>query len=218
MAVFWIRHRRYPSKGDAKAAVRAVLHGHPKGTELTGEDFDLVRDLLDMHPDSAGKIGDGVGAIKIGPSPHPKYQKYPSFWVVRPNGSTVDFSYKDCFDHPSLRSQVHNIMRVEIEDKTTAYFESRLAEGTFTSDESGVPLQLHDTAVSYFRGPPFSQIADEFADAEGGWETIELTPSTDQGLGRFVDRNQAERWRAWWEDRAVLALLTQAENRGRPRA
>ncbi|WP_105975920.1 DCL family protein [Streptomyces geranii] len=218
MAVFWIGQRRFATKGAARAAVQEVLHGYPVGTVLSGEVFDLLRDLLDMHPDAEDKIGVGVADIRIAPSPHPKYKKYPAFEVVRTDESTIDFSYRDCIDHPSLRSQVHNVMRVEVEDKTTAYFESRLAEETFVSDESGRPLQLNDTAVSYFRGPSFAQIADGFAATEGGWEVIELTPSTQQGLGQFADRDQAGRWRAHWEDRAILGLLTTSENRTRPRS
>ncbi|MCX5537703.1 DCL family protein [Streptomyces sp. NBC_00006] len=217
MVEFWIGPRRYDSKGAAKAAVQGVLHGHPRGTELGGDEFDLVRDLLDMHPDAVDKIGDGVDTILIDKGPHPKYPQHPSFYVIRADEQRDDFSYLVCFNHPSLRSQVHNVMRIEIEDKTTAYFDSRITEGRFTSDRSGVPLQQSDTAVSYFRGPSFAQIADAFAANEGGWEAIELTPPARQGLGEFVDRNQAERWRAWWDERAVLALLTKQENRTRPR-
>ncbi|MFF7034828.1 DCL family protein [Streptomyces griseus] len=208
----------YRTKAAAGDAVRAVLHGCQRGTELSGEEFDLVRDLLDMHPEAADKIGAGVVSILVDRGPQPEYPKYSSFYLVRTDGVKDDFSYQACLKHPSLRSKVHNVMQVEILGKKTAYFDSRIAAGTFMSDESGVALQLSDTAVSHFLGPSFAQIADEFSAVEGGWEAIELTPSTDQGLGRFIDRGQAERWSAWWEDRAVLGLLTQSENRARPRA
>lgn len=217
MAVYWIGLRRFDTKGEAQVKVRRVLHGHPWGTVLSGEDFDLIRDLLDMHPDARDKIGDGVDAILIDQGPHPKYPHHPSFYVIRSDGYRDDFSYKDCFSHPSLRSQVHNVMRVEVEDKVTAYFDSRIAAGSFSSDLSGTPLQQSDTAVSYFRGPSFAQIADDFAAREGGFEAIELTAPAQQRLGRFVDRDQAERWRTWWTERAMLGLLTKQENRTRPR-
>ncbi|MFE2347964.1 DCL family protein [Kitasatospora cineracea] len=214
MAVFWIGHRRYGTKKAAGDAVRAVLHGHPIGTELTGEEFDLVRDLLDMHHEAEQKIGEGVAAIRIAP---PQQGPHPGFEVVHPDGSAIDFSYLTCLKAPTLRSQVHNVMQAETKDLRTAYFEKRIAAGTFTSDLSGVPLDTSDTAVSHFQGPAFSRIADAFAAAEGGWEAIPLTPSTAYGLGQFVDRGQAERWRVYWQSRAVLGLLTKAENRTRPR-
>ncbi|MGR6998897.1 DCL family protein [Yinghuangia aomiensis] len=138
MPVFWIGTRRYRTKTEAGDAVRAVLHGRPIGTELVGEEFDLIRDLLDMHHEAQDKIGVGVAAIRIAP---PLKGPYRGFEVVRTDGTTIDFSYQTCLRKPSLRSQVHNVLRDEIEDKTTAYFDARYAEGTFTSDESGVPLQ-----------------------------------------------------------------------------
>ena len=216
MAEFWIGQRRYGTKGAARDAVRKVLQGSPVGVELDGEEFDLVRDLLDMHSEAAEKIGTGVAVIRIAaPMPGTKYQR---FELVRTDGSPMDFSYLSCLQTPSLRSQVHNVMRFEVKDRTSDYFESRKAAGTFTSDLSGVPLQHNDTAVSYFQGPSFAEIADEFAAAEGGWEAIELTTSTDPGPGQFVDRDQAGRWRAHWQERAVLGLLTQPENRARRRS
>ncbi|MFD8597652.1 DCL family protein [Kitasatospora sp. NPDC059646] len=215
MAVFRIGHRQYRTKEEAKKAVRAVLHKYPVGTELEGEEFELIRDLLDLHHDAGKKIGGGVAAIRIGP---PQQGRYPGFEVVHPDGKPIDFSYKTCFDPPTLRQQVHNVMGVEISDLKTEYFRSRIAAGTFTSDLSGVPLDTSDTAVSHFQGPPLFQIADAFAAAEGGWEAIPLTPTTDYGRGLFVDRAQADRWRAFWQDRAVLGLLTKAEDRRRPRA
>ncbi len=214
MAKFWIGQREYRTKAAAGDAVRAVLHKHPVGTALSGDEFDLVRDLLDMHHEAEQKIGVGVASIRVAP---PFMGPHPGFEVVRTDGSVIDFSYRSCLQTPSLRSQVHNVMRVEIDDLTTAYFESRLAQETFVSDLSGVPLRTNDTAVSYFQGPSFAQIADGFGAAETGWEAIKLTPSTAHGLGRFVDRNQSERWRTYWAARARLGLLTKSENRGYPR-
>ena len=214
MAVFWIGNRRYPTKTAAGDAVRAVLHAHPRGTELAGEEYDLVRDLLDLHPEAQDKIGVGVAGIRIGT---PQNGPHPCFEIVRTNGSTIDFSYLTCLKAPDLREQVHNVMRFEIDDQTTAYLEPRIAADTLVSDESGIPLQSTATHVSYFRGPSFAQLADAFAAAEGGWETIELSRSTEQGPGRFVDREQAERWRTHHAERAVLGLLSPQENRRRPR-
>lgn len=214
MAVFWIGERRYKSKQAAGDAVRAVLHGHPVGTALSGDEFDLIRDLLDMHPNAEEKIGTGVSGIQIAP---PQQGPYPGFEAIRTDGSVIDFSYLSCLTKPSLRSHVHNVMRAEVSDLVSDYFEARYAAGTFHSDESGAPLDRGDTAVSYFRGPAFAQIADEFAEIEGGWGDITVTSSTSYGLGRFTDPDQLARWRFHWKAKAVLGLLTQAENRKRPR-
>lgn len=71
--------------------------------------------------------------------------------------------------------------------------------------------------MSYFSGPWFVDIAEEFAEAVGGWEAIEMTPSPEPGLGRFKDRDLAERWFGHHQKRAVLGLLSKHENQRRPR-
>ncbi|GAA2842934.1 hypothetical protein GCM10010441_78560 [Kitasatospora paracochleata] len=214
MPVFRIGPRQYRTKGEAEKAVQAVLHGHPVGTVLSGDDFDLVRDLLDMHHEAADKIGVGVADIRIAP---PLIGRYPGFEVIRVDGTTIDFSYKTCLKAPSLASQVRNVLRMEVDDLTTGYLEDRISTNTLASDESGVPLDTGNLHVSYFQGPSFNDISLAFAAAEGGWESIAMTPSTAQGLGELVDRDQAKRWREHWTRQARLGLLTPEENRRRPR-
>ncbi|SDS48194.1 Protein of unknown function [Streptomyces sp. TLI_053] len=214
MPVFRIGSRLYRTKGEAEKAVQAVLHGHPVGTVLSGEDFELVRDLLAMHHEATDKIGVGVADIRIAP---PLIGRFPGFEVIREDGSTIDFSYKTCLKAPSLDSQVRNVLRMEVDDLTTAYLAQRVSSGTLVSDESGVPLSTENLHVSYFRGPSFNDISQTFAESEGGWGSIGMTPSTAQGLGELVDRGQAGRWREHWTEHAQLGLLTPEENRRRPR-
>lgn len=215
MAEFWIGHRKYRTKGEAQEAVREVLYRYPVGSVVDQEeDHLLLLDLLDMHRESEDKIGPGVEAFAIAP---PQRGPYPGFEVIRVDGSRIDFSYRDCLKPKTYRQQVLNVMRDEVKSAVNAYFESRKAAGSLVSDESGIPLESSDTAVSYFRGPSFNDIAEEFTESIGGWEAVELTPSTEPGLGRFKDRDLAERWFAHHGERAVLGLLSTQENQRRPR-
>ncbi|MFH9425475.1 DCL family protein [Streptomyces sp. NPDC017529] len=216
MAEFWIDHRWYPSKAAARTAVEGVRDRYATGSEVTDpDDVALLRDLLDMHPNAAMKIGVGVAGFRVAA---PMRGTGRRFELIRTDGSTEAFSYPECLTPTSLDQQVCNILRDEVADLVTAYFESRIDEGSFTSDESGVSLQRADTDVSYFRGPSFQEIAEEFAANEGGWDSIPLTRTAEHGIGRLADRDQAARWRAHWEERKVLGLLTKAENRHRPKS
>ncbi|WP_329082434.1 DCL family protein [Streptosporangium sp. NBC_01469] len=209
MPACWIGDREYRSKAQARAAVQAILRDHSPGTELTGEQFSLIRDLLDMHPRAEAKIGPGVADIRIVALPLGGHH---GFELIRTDGTPMDFSYQGCLDHPSPRTKAHNAMRFEVEELKSAYFEERYEAGTFTSDASGVPLRRDDTDVSYFQGPSFAQIADDFAELEGGWSQIPLTPAEQKGRTALADHAQADRWRARWKERAVLGLLRRAEN------
>ncbi|MFG2400361.1 hypothetical protein [Streptomyces lydicus] len=64
--------------------------------------------------------------------------------------------------------QVMNVMRDEVKPDINAYFESRRMAGSLTSDQSGVALESNRIAVSYFQGPSFVAIAEEFASAADG--------------------------------------------------
>ncbi|MFD7917466.1 DCL family protein [Streptomyces sp. NPDC059752] len=215
MAEFHIGQRTYRTKGKAQEAVRAVLRGYQVGSTVDDPEHHLLLlDLLDMHPNAEDKIGPGVEAFAIAPPPR---GPHPCFEVIRTDGTRIDFSYKDCLTPRTYRQQVLNVMGEEVKQTKTDYFEARRATGTLVSDLSGQPLASTDTAVSYFQGPSFNAIAEEFVESLGGWEAIELTGSAHQGLGRFVDRDLAEGWFIHHQSRAVLGLLTQQESLRRPR-
>lgn len=215
MAEFWIGHRRYRTKGEAREAVREILYRYPVGATVEREeDHLLLLDLLDLHHEAEDKIGTGVRAFAVAP---PLWGRSPGFEVVRVDDTRIDFSYLTCLKPPTYRQQVLNVMRDEVKQAVTTYFEARKAGGSLVSDGSGERLESAHTAVSYFRGPSFVEIAEEFAAGVGGWEEIALTPSTEPGLGRFEDRAQAQRWCAHHEKRAVLGLLSRQENQRRPR-
>ncbi|MFD3997151.1 DUF3223 domain-containing protein [Streptomyces sp. NPDC058583] len=148
----------------------------------------------------------------------PQRGPHPGFRVIRTDGTHVDFSYLECLKPRTFRQQVLNVMGDEVKQTKTDYFESRRAAGTLHSDSSGQLLDTANTAVSPFQGPSFNEIATEFAESLGGWEAIELTSSAEQGLGRFVDRDLAQRWFDHHRSRAVFGLLTQQESRRLPRS
>ncbi|MGW4049498.1 DCL family protein [Streptomyces sp. NPDC004779] len=215
MPQFSIAHRTYRTKGDAKEIIRAILYSHPVGSTVEDEEHHLLLlDLLDMHPHAEDKIGPGVEAFAIAP---PQRGPYPGFRVIRTDGTYIDFSYLECLQPRTYRQQVLNVMGDEVKQTKTDYFESRRTAGTLRSDSSGQLLDSANTAVSYFQGPSFNEIATEFAESLGGWEAIELTSSAEKGLGRFVDRDLAQRWFDHHRSRAVFGLLTQQESLRLPR-
>lgn len=211
----WIGQRRYPTKKAATDAVRAVLYRYRVGETVDlEEDHLLLVDLLGMHHEAEDKIGCGVEAFAVAP---PQRGPYPGFEVIRTDGTRIDFSYQTCLKPPTVRQQVLNVLRDEVRGQINAYFEQRKDAGSLVSDQSGEPLDSTNTAVSYFQGPAFVDIAEEFAATVGGWEAIEMTPSTEPGLGRIADRALAEQWKNHHRERAVLGLLSAQENLRRPR-
>ncbi|WP_239590529.1 DCL family protein [Streptomyces aureoverticillatus] len=212
----WIGSRRYASKKARQEAVQAILGRYGLGQDVDQEDDDLLlRDLLDMHPDAADKVGPGVDRFRVIATPR-GHHKGPEAVLV--DGSKVAFSYMKCLDAPTHRQRVLAAMRTEIQPQVNTYFESRKAAHTLVSDESGQDLAPADVHVSYFQGPRFHDIALEFVQAAGGFDAIDLTAETARGLALFTDRALAERWHDHHQEHAVLGLLSAKENLRRPRA
>ncbi|WP_198357257.1 DCL family protein [Streptomyces fildesensis] len=215
MAEFWIGQRWYRTKGDAEDAVREVRDRYSEGDKVDRlEDQELLLDLLAMHTEAEAKIGCGVEAFVID---RPLRGKHSGFKIIRTDGSEIDFSFHACLKPPNYRQQVLSAMRAEVADTVNAYFNSRVAAGSLESDQSGAPLDPANAHVSYFQGAAFVDIATGFADEVGGWDAVELTPSTAAGFGMFTDRALAKRWHDHHKEHAVLGLLTPQENLRRPR-
>ncbi|MFD9538349.1 DUF3223 domain-containing protein [Streptomyces sp. NPDC060010] len=211
----WIGSRRYATKKDRQEAVQAILSRYSLGQVVDQEDDDLLlRDLLDMHPDAANKVGPGVDRFRIIPTPR-GHHRGPEAVLV--DGTKVAFSYQKCLDAPTHRQRVLDAMRTEIQPQVNTYYESRKASHALVSDESSEPLDPADVHVSYFRGPRFHDIALEFVQIAGGFDAVDLTAETARGLALFTNRALAEGWHAHHQERAVLGLLSANENLRRPR-
>ncbi|MFB8038991.1 DCL family protein [Streptomyces sp. NPDC056004] len=210
MPEFRIGHRLYRTKGAAGDAVREVRDRYPVGSEVDQlEDQKLLRDLIDLHEHADEKIGCGIDAFVID---QPLRGRHSGFKIIRTDGTEIDFSYLACLSPPNHRQQVLSAMRAEIAVSVSAYFASRAAGNSLRSDLSGTPLDSSDAHVSYFQGPAFVDIATQFADEIGGWDTVELTSSTAAGFGKLKDRALAQRWSDHHNEHAALGLLTPQEN------
>ncbi|WP_331773354.1 DCL family protein (plasmid) [Embleya sp. NBC_00888] len=210
MAAFTIGSRCYPSKEAAKQAVRDVLYRYSPGDKVDRpDDVELLRDLLDLHPDADEKVGPGVAGFRVVRGERAGVH---AFEVVHTDDNVLDFGIRKCFDPPSLRRRVLEAMSHEIEPNSTAYLDSRVQGRSLVSDLSGTPVATNAVRVSHFQGPQRDVIATEFVEEHGGWDAIELTGSRRPGRPRFVDRELADEWRAYHRQRAVLGLLTVDEH------
>ncbi|MFF1350490.1 DUF3223 domain-containing protein [Streptomyces sp. NPDC058322] len=158
MPEVWIGLRRYTTKKARQEAVQAILGRYGLGQVVDQEDDDLLlRDLLDMHPDAADKVGPGGDRFRIIPTPR-GHHKGPEAVLV--DGSKVAFSYQKCLDAPTHRQRVLAAMRTEIQPQVNTYYESRKASHTLVSDESGQPLAPDDTHGLLLPRPAFPRHRD----------------------------------------------------------
>lgn len=217
------------SWGTKKAALDTFRSLHTGGlydvyARISDPIHDLMlRELLDLHPDAAEKIGVGVDHFFVGKtSDGDKFNvrsDATGIWIQRTDGSKVDFSYRTCIISHTPESDAKEGLRLAVEDRRLAYREDRMASGTFSSDLSGKPFAARDDAQVIYNNPTWGQLAYRFAEREGGWEKILVHSGSGavQIGSHLMDAGVHVRWLAFYDAYAQPGLATASEAASRPR-
>ena len=90
--------RTFDKFGDAQAFFKEILNRYPIGGLVIGTDKADLRALLKRHSEEAEKVGCGVDHFVVdnGPPGHDIATR--CFWIVRTDGSRIDFSYGHCLE------------------------------------------------------------------------------------------------------------------------
>lgn len=143
--------------------VKEVLAGARLDTFLAGEQYDVMRDLLNWHPEAEQKIGVGVAGIKV--SANDEFgKKARGFWLVRVDGSVTDFSYRKCLQgEQSYRAKFVAACRFAVKDHIAEFRDEffRVAV-TPTCALTGAPITQNDCHVDHTPPYTFDRIAQAF--------------------------------------------------------
>jgi hypothetical protein len=183
----------------------------------------MLRQVLDLHPDAAEKIGPGVDYFFVGlTSDGDKFNVRPDatgIWIMRVDGSKVDFSYRTCINNHTPESDAKEGLRLAVERRRLDYRERRIDEGTFASDISGTVFADREDAWVIHDDPSWGQLTFRFAESEGGWDRI-LVHS---GVGavqigsHLMDSAVHASWLDFYDAHANRLLATASEAASRPR-
>lgn len=94
---FSVGTETFANKGEAREAVRRILHEAEIDERLRGDRAVLVRDLFGMHPYAAEKAQGGVAGFMVRTNDF-NGAKTRGFHVVHDDGSTTAFSYEPCLN------------------------------------------------------------------------------------------------------------------------
>lgn len=120
-----VGERSFRTKTEADAYVRQVRDQYEVGAQVTdADDQQFLLDLLAMHPESPEKIGPGVDHFEVRDN-----GSTVGFWVVRSDGSSIDFSFKKCLRAPGHEEQVRGAMRAAVRDQKFAARDAAFAAG-----------------------------------------------------------------------------------------
>jgi hypothetical protein len=89
-----IETRSFAKAGDATLFFRSMLNRYAIGDRLSDNDSRDLTALLKRHDEVDEKVGVGVSYFKVDLAPKPHSGR--CFWIVRTNGTEIDFSVPHC--------------------------------------------------------------------------------------------------------------------------
>ena len=89
--------RSFDRAGDATAFFAEMLNSYGIGDRVSAQDAADLSALLERHDDREEKVGTGVLGFEVNAPPEdvPQFSKR-CFWVVRSDGTKIDFSIGHC--------------------------------------------------------------------------------------------------------------------------
>lgn len=196
-------------KTRARKMCQDIASAHQDG-EMIGEPFSsFLLELLDRHPCAGEKRGPGVRGVSV-ITEHTYGTRY--FILLRTDGSATDFSWRACITPPVHEDDCKKAMRAAISQQVIRF---RHAQFSSSSSQS---CALCGTALSRLAeidhaSPSFEELAQSYATALGGWDSVKLEPSADGQIGRTLSPGDAYTWTVFHQSKAVLQLLCGACNR-----
>jgi hypothetical protein len=95
-ASFEIAGAYYADINKVKSKARAILNMRKDGERVVSNDEQFLKELLEFHEKGGDKLKD-FDHFEVGQ--HPDYEKTRCFFVVKKNGSKVDFSISKCMQN-----------------------------------------------------------------------------------------------------------------------
>jgi hypothetical protein len=84
----------FSTKAKAEAYYKGIFSSYSDGQDVGSKDFEELCKLIEKHPNSVGKVGNGIKRIFRGKTQHGAS----CFWIERMDGTKVDFSSLKCID------------------------------------------------------------------------------------------------------------------------
>lgn len=159
-----IANRTFPTKKSLQDEIKRILHQSPLDQKLEGDDYKLIRALLDRHPQAEQKVGCGVRSIFV-----VKFPPYCScgFELVRIDGSRTDFSYLQCLNPESKLTRLKRACRYAVSDDIIAFRDDFFRRGQSACEISGRFVDLNTYNVDHAPPMTFKNIFEAFLSEYG---------------------------------------------------
>lgn len=153
MAKYKLGNQQFKTKKAIKEHIRSIVTKYSDNSILDDDDFDLMMDLLKLHPNSKQKIGMGVWIIKRIIS---REYKTPGFELVRFDGTSTDFSWRQCLEPSNHKADVKKACREVIKQQIMEFRNGFMSNGirVFVCPITKIETPVSELHVDH--KPPFT--------------------------------------------------------------
>jgi hypothetical protein len=191
---------------------RSIRDRYGDGARLDKPDAAFMADLLQRHPASARKIGCGITGFSVSTEPVFKTR---CFRVHRLDGSSTDFSFRECVTPTTRRTKVMHAFRTAITGDIIAFRDRAFAFGPVTCPHTGRLLTPNECHVDH-KPPTFATLVAGFMKSSGmDFETIPLIDSDSRDnmyVEQLADTATAVAFLAYHRKWAVLEIIAAEAN------
>ena len=202
---FKIGRWTFKTKKAALEAVRKVLQATKLNEPLCGEDYEIIRALIDLHPRAIEKLQGGCRAIVVRVNKLDGMPPQRGFWIERDDGTGIDFSIYVPFqsEEQTKKSNIAWAAREAVRKSVQAYKKNYFAVTQNVSCEiTGESLSWDDAVVHHSGDWAFSKILSAWIQSRGSDPML-----IDGGITKVMVEDDARDFCDFHDARAILQVV-----------
>ena len=217
MKQYMIGGQTFRTQKDLVAHVQTILSRYRDGETLDMFDTAFMTDLLRSHPEASQKFGCGLAVVFVAENPMYPGKRNRGFWLRRIDGSTTDFSYRECINATSHDKKVLRAMRAAVEPDTLAFKQAAFdnaPSGLLRCPDTDELLTFTTAHVDHKAPKTFDVLAREFLKQEGlDFSDIAIVESKDNEYQDYLVSNELKRrWVTFHNSHAELEIVSKTSN------
>ncbi len=209
-----IGERAFKSHEAAKRFVRDIRDAYEDGVRVSEVDAAVLADLLLLHSEALQKIGKGIAGFSV--ATESQYGGRNRHFVVhRVDGSSTDFSFKNCIEGPSHRNDRLGALREAIAPQTTRFKQLAFEKvPRVRCAMEGTWIEFADAHVDHATPRTFAALVAKWLQSESlDLDDVTITPPGDNQLvAELADASQRRSWTTFHEKHAALRMVSSRAN------
>jgi hypothetical protein len=203
MAKYEVGEFHFASKSKVKKILSSALAELDDGEQVTDPFVaDLLTALAREHPEAADKVGAGIEYWVAASNKDSSYRTRGFRAKQWGRAEPVLFGYTKILDKPDRQGLVAEALTQEALDITQRFRTDAFANGPVECARTGKMIPDKTMADAVHLTPPRGVLHAAFLKSEGlTHESVQLKKHPVESGYRLVDRELAERWRTFQEER-----------------